>query len=220
MKNLYDVASEYKLYFNIYLQEDIPVIKDPEFKVRGGFLLTEENLEELSYKNNHLSYYRRLTMKKFATNQNDLKPEFNFIDFYKLDPAPLDGVLFVWLGTSDFIYNNSGRIVSHRDAKVLAKGHHGLTLSKGYMRRYRWNRRKYGAGHSCSYRKHSYVKNHAKIKFSSDECYKEYPHQFKISSRDAARLNYFSDWDDYPSKTNNGWKDNTKVRKQYLRHQK
>lgn len=191
----------------------------------SGNLVTWDNLPNTTYSPLVTSY------SKFGTNPNDYKERYlEYNDTYYVTYYP---TIFVWLGTANYVYQNSIRIVSYKDLLILAKDRYSSNFENKYLSNYekkhdysykKWkhNRRRFNGRH-YSYSRHSYGKNISKQALAIKDYQKEYPEYLKKTYKELNEYkfrNSYDFWDRRSKKSGNGWKENTRKTRQYLRHEK
>lgn len=215
--------NNYELYYEV-VSESVSVEDFNHSKEynRQGKRVAENNLP-LRYAENWGWYNDyRLPVQKYKTDSQPTQKvqQSSDIDDYIYIELPK---IIVWLGTSNTIYQNSARIVSYTDLEILAKNifvekpvRNGLFFGR-YCRGISFRGSRY-----C-YKRHSYVKIINKAYGDVSDNLEEYPQLARKKFKEKITFEQRNNWDFYDfsiSKKSNGWKDNTKARKQYLRHEK
>lgn len=218
MKNVND----YKLYFQVYSTEIAQSINEYTSGF-NGILLTEESVKDFAYVQDY--YYGKLKsrLKKFGTNGNDTyKLELWESGEYVEHDFVYENLIVVWLGSSDYIYQNSGRIVSIKDLLLLSKGVHGEKVSKKRTYyKYQPKRNKYARGKRSTYKRHSYAKNISKNALNIIDNFEEYPILKSKRHKEVRDYSYRCSWDFWDFShgyRGNGWKDNSNFKKQYMKN--
>lgn len=184
--------NNYSLYFGVFNDYDTNDFN--ECGVHGGLLLTEESVDEL-----------------FRERR------------YPWESNPPEGTFFVWLGAESYIYQKSARKLTKNDLILLSRGikekSDESTRLTYFKRRYKGRKFR---GTTCTYRRHSYIKNSSKNTFMIDDWKDEYPLLKNENKRQRKYLSEIAtEWaDEFPHRSSNSWKDSTKKRKQYDRHKK
>lgn len=184
--------NNYDLYFGVF--DDYDTDDFNECGVSGGQLLTEKAVDEL--------FRKRI---------------------YPWESLPPKGTFFVWLGSKGYIYQKSARKVTKNDLILLSRGlsNQSDNFSRHSYFKLRYRGRKF-RGTTCTYRRHSYINNSAKNTFTVDDWMDDYP---LLKNKNKRQRTYLSEiateWaDEFPHRSSNSWKDSTKKRKQYNRHEK
>lgn len=214
MENL----KNYQLYFEVLRKEDAELI-NLGYPLNGT-LVTEKNVRESMYILSGRNIYRRLELKKYATNNNDCYKERYWVGDRQVEETfeNLETIV-VWLGTENTVYQKSGRIVSSQDLVLLSNGIHKYEENKKRAR-YQNHSKKYKCGKRGVYKKHSYLKNYSNNYQNIRDNFREYPLLKRKMYKENADIleNYDSHYDSI-SRKGNGWKDNSKAPRQYLKHQ-
>ena len=200
MENL----KNYQLYFEVLRKEDAELI-NLGYPLNGT-LVTEKNVRESMYILSGRNCYRRLELKKYATNNNDCYKERDWVGDRQVEET------FENL-------EKSGRIISSQDLVLLSNGIHKSEENKKRTR-YQNHSKKYKCGKRGVYKKHSYLKNYSNNYQNIRDNFREYPLLKRKMYKENADIleNYDSHYDSI-SRKGNGWKDNSKAPRQYLKHQ-
>lgn len=188
--------NNYNLYFQIY-SINLALQINEYTSGFNGCLLTSKTIDNLNIPD------------KTYTNKFD----------YSEDVDESYSCIVVWLGTSNYIYQKSARIVSLKDLYLLASEIHLEDKPKKKKKVYYKGQfeRKYKAGRVIRYNKHKNFKSVSKCNNTIIEYSKEYPQLLRKKNRfkfEESTHFYYS-----PLKqSGNGWKENTKKKKQYLKH--
>lgn len=215
-------VNNYKLYYQVYSTEIAQNINEYTSGFKG-ILLTEKSVKDFVYVQNYYSGRLSSKLKKFGTNNNDSykSPEWESGRCVEYDYLYEDNIV-VWLGTDDYIYQKSGRIVSVKDLILLSKGiHNEKEDNKKTWSRYQPKRKKYAHGKIYTYKRHSYAKNISKNALNIIDYSKEYPLLKTKNHKEVRDYSYHCSWDfwDYSGGyRGNGWKDNSKYKKQYMKN--
>lgn len=215
-------VNNYKLYYQVYSTEIAQNINDYTSGFKG-ILLTEKSVKDFAYIQNYYSGRLSSKLKKFGTNKNDSykSPEWESGEYVEHNFA-YENRIVVWLGSSDYIYQNSGRIVSVKDLILLSKGIHGeKVLKQRTWSKYQPKRKKYASGKRYTYKRHSYAKNISKNALNIIDYSKEYPLLKTKNHKEVRDYSYRCSWDFWDFSQGyrgNGWKDNSKYKKQYMKN--
>lgn len=214
--------NNYKLYYQVYSNEIAQNINEYTSGFKG-ILLTEESVKNFAYVQNYYIGKISTKLKKFGTNKNDSykSPEWESGRYVEYDYLYEENIV-VWLGTSDYIYQKSGRIVSVKDLVLLSKGIHSEKEdNKRTWSRYQPKRKKYARGKRCTYKRHSYAKNISKNALNIIDNFEEYPILKSKNHKEIRDYSYHCSWDFWDCShgyRGNGWKDNSKYKKQYMKN--
>lgn len=219
-KQIYNVLQNYELFFGIFSDTNAEYLN--KYGVDGGQPLTRQSvLKFLDSQNEYV---------KYATNENDKEIQYTFDYLREIYYQPINSYIIVWLGTRDFVYQNSARVVTIKDLEILSKSSKKdfLPEPKNRYRFYRvnkyyFNNRKYRRSKASTYSQHSYGKSLSRNANNIKDYFDEYPILKNKRYKEFNEYHHRLSWDfyDYQSKyKNNGWKDNTKHRKQYLKNLK
>lgn len=166
-------------------------------------------------------------VEKFTTS-NPIVKEYYPSPIWRYDVELLEQrKIFVWLGTKEKVYFDSARLVSYKDLVLLAKNRFYENIKEPVVFKKktdkfwtRWNKRNHVyAGGS----KNSYTKNISKNAANIVDYFEEYPKLRIKTHKEINEAKYrasYDYWDRPDGRKSNGWKDNTKSRKQYLKHVK
>lgn len=218
MENL----NNYKLYYQVYSSEIAQNINEYTSGFQG-ILLTEKSVNDFAYIQNQYTDKISSKLKKFGTNKNDSYKSSEWVSGRYVDYEYLyEENIVVWLGTSDYIYQKSGRIVSIKDLILLSKGIHSEKEdNKRTWYKSKQKRRKYARGKRCTYKRHSYAKNISKNALNIIDNFEEYPILKSKTHKEIRDYSYQCSWDFLDCSRGyrgNGWKDNSKFKKQYMKN--
>lgn len=172
---------------------------------------------------------RSFQEKKFATNENDTTPVIGGFDYvivdgevkrkfdYSVRYEKLRYVIKVWLGNP--VHREYERTISYKDLLIVAKRNYQEDEKEiSNWRQFHWRKFR---GKKYSVAKHSYAKNYGKISQKIDDYEDEYKDFFKGKDRLKIQAKNRNSWDFYDNGrkkgNSNGWKGNTKYKKQYMK---
>lgn len=184
---------------------------------RYGTLLTEDSVSKFL---SGVNEYKRT----YATNENDVNVS-HYLKFHQIGDTddfsieeisseiPINEIIVVWIGSSDYIYQDSCRIVTTRDLEILSKGLHvsDKKETKRAMNNY-WRVYKGRKPHTTwNSKRHTY-----KSTLIKELCSYEDNSEYNINgkSRVTSRVYEILDWDKSLSRNSAGWK-STKKRYQW-----
>lgn len=208
------IYNNYQLYFTVSY-ENADYYNEHGVSDVSAYLVAEDNIEHYASGVTHTFIgFDDVTKVTYSCNPNDRSRErVDLFTYSELESN--DKTIIVWLGTENYVYQNSARIVSQRDLAILGKGTFAYKKPQSY-KCFFWH-----SGSKCVYRNVNRKRNlkyYSKVKNSYND-YSEYNIPGKVRAK--LKFNDMSDWDlfdDYSYERN--WKSQTKARKQWAKHMK
>lgn len=190
--------NSYQLFFQIFDQS-----LDNIHQYTHGFdgcEITQSNIDAIVYEDT------------YACNQNDQQLD-------EFSPTLLP-IIVVWLGERDCVKYNSLKIVSKRDLHMMVQK--DVPSNKEVQApKYQAKSRKYKQSKRKCSPQRNHLSNLAKNYYNIDDVLVDYHLLRKKSAREFQQMKIRQDWDCFENRVSyksNGWKDNTRAKRQYLKH--